>query len=112
MKKRFLLLLTAFFALQAAWAEVRLPNFFGDHMVLQRNKPIPVWGWADPGEKISVSLVLQDASGKPVTVKAGKDGKWRVNLPALEAGGPYRLSVKGKKNEVALQDILIGEVWI
>lgn len=113
MKKRSLLFIIAFSVLQVtAWAEVRLPGFFGDHMVLQRNKPIPVWGWADPGEKISVSLAQQDASVKPVTVKAGKDGKWKVNLPASEAGGPYRLVVKGKKNEIALQDVLIGEVWI
>jgi sialate O-acetylesterase len=113
MYKKYLLLVVALVSAQvSALAEVRLPNFFGDHMVLQRDKPIPVWGWADPGERVSVVLTHENSKAKPVTVKAGSDGKWRVNLPATEAGGPYQLIVKGKKSEVLVQDVLIGEVWI
>ncbi|GAA4438108.1 sialate O-acetylesterase [Ravibacter arvi] len=81
-------------------------------MVLQRNKPIPVWGWADPGEKVSVSLVKTGANEKSLTVKADKDGKWRIDLPAKEAGGPYDLVVKGKRNSLTVGDVFIGEVWI
>lgn len=105
----FLLLLCVCSTLHA---EVRLPNLFGDHMVLQRQKPIPIWGWADPGEKVSIVLAKADEKVKPLTVKAGKDGKWRIDWPALEAGGPFQLVVKGKNNEIMLNDILIGEVWI
>lgn len=113
MNKKYLLLLCVIGFLQLpVRADVRLPNLFGDHMVLQRNKPVPVWGWADPGEKVSVTLAQPGTGGKPINVKAGKDGKWRVDLPALEAGGPYQLLVKGRKNTVTVSDILIGEVWI
>ena len=88
-------------------AEVRLPKVFGSHMVLQRRKPVPVWGWADAGEKVTVTLANQTK-----TTKAGKNGQWRVSLDPMEAGGPYQLVVKGKKNTVTFDDVLAGEVWI
>ena len=87
-------------------ADVRLPQIFGDHMVLQREQPIPVWGWADPGEEVSVKL-----GGEAVSVVAGDDGRWMVKLPAQEAGGPVELTVKGK-NILTLTDVLVGEVWV
>ncbi|WP_332368005.1 sialate O-acetylesterase [Spirosoma telluris] len=92
---------------QNAFADVHLPKVFGSHMVLQRRKPVPVWGWADPGEKVTVTLNTQTK-----TVKAGKDGKWSIALDPMEAGGPYQLLVKGKKNTVTFEDVLAGEVWI
>ncbi len=92
---------------QTAFADVRLPNVFGSHMVVQRRKPVPVWGWADPNETVTVRLNTQTKS-----VKTGKDGKWRVLLDPMEAGGPYQLIVKGKKNTVTFEDVLAGEVWI
>ncbi len=88
-------------------ADVRLPHIFGDHMVLQREQPIPVWGWADSGEKVSVRLGDDD----PVAATAGNDGRWMVRLPARQAGGPVELSVAGK-NTITLADVLIGEVWL
>ncbi len=88
------------------FADVRLPGIFSDNMVLQRNQPIPVWGWASPGEKIKVTLNKQMLS-----TKAGKDGKWKVTFKQEEAGGPYVLSVKGK-NQLEVKDVLIGEVWL
>lgn len=90
-----------------AKAQIKLPAFFGDHMVLQRQQPIPVWGWAKPGEKITVTL-----NGKSAAAKADKTGKWRVNLPAMEAGGPFALQVAGQKETRTLQDVLVGEVWL
>ncbi len=94
-------------SVQTSFADVRLPNVFGSHMVLQRRKPVPVWGWADGGEKVTVTL-----NNQIKTIKAGKDGKWRVTLDAMEAGGPYQMLVKGNKNTVTFDDVLAGEVWI
>ncbi|MCX6217390.1 sialate O-acetylesterase [Spirosoma sp.] len=102
---RFLFL--CLLAAQTGFADVRLPNVFGSHMVLQRRKPVPVWGWADAGEKVTVTVASQIK-----TTKAGKDGKWRIVLDPMEAGGPYQLLVKGKKNTVSFDDVLTGEVWI
>ena len=92
---------------QTVLAEVRLPNVFGSHMVLQRRKPLPIWGWASPNELVTVILNKQTKSAK-----AGIDGKWRVVLDPVEAGGPYQMLVKGKTNTVAFDDVLTGEVWI
>lgn len=75
-------------------------------MVLQRNKPIPVWGRAEPGEKIMVRFNRQTKNAA-----AGKDGKWMVKLDAEQAGGPYTLVINGK-NSITLNNVLIGEVWI
>jgi sialate O-acetylesterase len=87
-------------------ANVSLPKIFGDNMVLQRNVPVPVWGWADANEKIEVRFNHQVK-----TVKAGKDGKWLLYLDPENAGGPYTLIIKGK-NLVQVNNVLVGEVWI
>jgi sialate O-acetylesterase len=89
-----------------ASADVRLPNLFSDNMVLQRDKAIRVWGWAGPGEKISVRL-----SGNAAETTADAAGDWRVELPAMEAGGPHELTVTGK-NAVRITNVLVGEVWV
>lgn len=88
-------------------AEVRIPKLFGDHMVLQRRKPVPLWGWADPGERLKVAF-----NGQTKQIKAGKDGYWRTTLDPMEAGGPFVLTVQGKTGVLSLQDVLVGEVWI
>jgi sialate O-acetylesterase len=87
-------------------AEVKCNPMFSDHMVLQRELAIPVWGTADAGEKVTVKL--QD---KQASVTAGQDGKWIVRLPELKAGNPYELTVTGT-NTITLQDVLIGDVWV
>ncbi|MGB7294053.1 MAG: sialate O-acetylesterase [Candidatus Aminicenantales bacterium] len=94
---------------QALRAAVRLPAVIGDHMVLQQSKPIPVWGWAEPGEKVAVRL-----SGQEMTTHASEDGRWRVVFPPLQAGGrPVEMAVRGEKGpEISVQDILVGEVWV
>jgi sialate O-acetylesterase len=89
-----------------AFADVRLPGFFGDHMVLQRDKPMPFWGWAAAGESITVSF-----AGASASTETKADGTWRVELPAQPAGGPHVLTVSGA-NTLTLNDILVGEVWL
>lgn len=95
----------ALFSQLRASGDVRLPSVFSDHMVLQRGKPVAIWGWADDGEKVEVSLGKHRAS----TVASG--GRWKLFLPELKAGGPHTLQVRGK-NELAVRDVLVGEVWI
>jgi sialate O-acetylesterase len=87
-------------------ADPLLPHLFSDHMVLQRDMDIRVWGWADPGEKIAVTL----AQSRRETV-SGADGRWEVTLPPMAAGGPYVLTVNGKKM-VEIKDVMVGEVWV
>jgi sialate O-acetylesterase len=102
-------LVTAFSLLAAAslHADVKLPTLFSDHIVLQRAKPVAVWGWADPGEEVTVKF--GDQSKKAT---ADKDGAWKVKLDELKASSePAELRIKGK-NEIVLQDVLVGEVWI
>ncbi len=90
----------------SSYANVRLPKLVSDHMVLQRDSKLPVWGWADKGEKVTVTF-----QGKSYASKPGNDGKWMVILPAIPAGGPYQMTIKGK-NTITIQDILVGDVWI
>jgi sialate O-acetylesterase len=90
----------------AAPAAVRLPQVFGDHMVLQRDAPIVVWGWSDPGETVAVTL-----GGRTVTAAADAAGGWKIALPPLPAGGPLEMTVAGK-NRIVLTDVLVGEVWL
>ena len=88
------------------YADVKVPNIFGSHMVLQQGQANPVWGWADPGEQVTVMIGDQTHS-----TKAGDDGRWQVKLASLPVGGPHELSVKGK-NELKFADVLVGEVWV
>jgi sialate O-acetylesterase len=93
------------FAGQAA-GKVRLPKLVGDSMVLQRDMPLALWGWADKGEKVTVQFLKQS-----VSTKAGNDGKWQLTLAPVAAGGPYTLTVKGS-NTIVLRDVLVGDVWL
>jgi sialate O-acetylesterase len=91
----------------AAPAEVKLAGVFGDHMVLQRNVHLPVWGWAAPGETVTVTLDHQSK-----TATADGSGKWSLKLDALPAGGTFQLKVQGAKESVTASDVLVGEVWL
>jgi len=89
-----------------ARADVKMPNIFGNHMVLQQGQKNRVWGLADPGEPIVVSIDKQTQK-----TTAGADGRWMVQLDPLSVGGPHELSVQGKTT-IKFTDVLVGEVWI
>ncbi len=91
----------------AARADVRVSALFADHAVLQRDRPLPVWGWATPGEKVAVKLGAESAE----TV-AGKDGRWQVTLkPQPASKTPLTLTVAGA-NTLTVKDVLLGDVWL
>lgn len=102
-----LLLLLLLSALQhPLQSQVRLPRLINDGMVLQRNTPLAVWGWANPGESVVVEF-----KGKKYPAKADSDGKWLVKIAPQKAGGPFQMRVRGT-NEILVSDIMIGEVWV
>ncbi len=96
-------ILCAMLAATVARAEVRPARVFGDHMVLQRDRPIKIWGQAAPGEPVTVEFHFQKKS-----VTAGSDGAWAVILEKEAAGGPYSLKI----GVATFSDVLVGEVWI
>lgn len=110
MKRPFLLLFTCIHLALNADAQMRFARIFSDHAVLQRQKPIPVWGWAAPNE--SVTVMLKGATEQTRQVKAGSDGKWQVEFSMLEAGGPYSLTATSASGRQTLSDLLIGDVWL
>jgi sialate O-acetylesterase len=101
--------LTAMLAVAPASAAIRLPKVIGDNMVLQREMPVPIWGWATAGQKVTVTFAGQDKS-----VTAGADGKWTVKLDALKASAePATMTIAaGDADKVELKNILVGEVWL
>jgi sialate O-acetylesterase len=90
-------------------AQVRLPAVIGDHMVVQQDKPVAVWGWAAKGEAVTVLF-----NGQEKRAVAGEDGKWRIAFDPVKAGGPgLEMTVRGAKGTaLAVKDILVGEVWL
>src|SRR5262245_21569378 len=86
-------------------ADVKLPALISDGMVLQQGMAVPLWGWADEGESVSVEFQNQKLTART------KDGKWVVRLKPLKACGPYTLTISGK-NKIELKNVLVGEVWI
>ena len=108
MKKVLILSLALLTSAFMADAKVRLPQIFQSGMVLQRGTAVPVWGQASPGEAITVKL-----NKKTVTGMADADGRWRVNLPAMKAGGPFTLQIQGADGESQeLNDVWLGDVWL
>ena len=104
---RFSVVVLILIAAAVSYADVRLPSIISDNMVLQQRTGAAIWGWAEPGEKISIS------AGWKISARtiADKSGKWTLKLKTPQAGGPYNITVKGK-NTITLQNVLIGEVWI
>ena len=107
--KKLLIAITAMLTLAAtAMAEVKVAEAFSSHMVLQREKPVSVWGVADAGEKVKVSFDKQTLS-----TTADKAGLWRVTLKAMPANSrPQVMVISGRKNKIRLTDVLVGEVWL
>ena len=108
MKLSFKHILVLFvFVPQFLMADVLLNSLFSDHMVVQRETEIPVWGWADPSEHVSVVA----SWGAQAQVVTNADGTWRVNLKTPKAGGPFTITISGK-NTIVINDVLSGEVWL
>jgi sialate O-acetylesterase len=113
MKQRFVIaaLVAALgFVPSAARADVKPHPLIGDGMVLQQHAKCKVWGTADAGEKVAVTLDI-GGNNPSVNSTADKDGKWSVTLPELPAGGPYTMTIAGN-NKIALKDVYVGEVWV
>lgn len=91
----------------AACAQPQLPLLFADGAVLQRDQPMPVWGWATPGARIRVEF-----DGHRAQATADAQGAWKAVLPAHAAGGPYVLSVAGDGGTLQVRDVLVGDVWL
>ncbi|HEX6878916.1 MAG TPA: sialate O-acetylesterase [Terriglobales bacterium] len=106
MKRVFILLLFILFCASVLTAEVRLPAVLADHMVFQRNQPVHIWGWADPGETVTVTFRQES-----VSTTADHFGHWSAFLKPGAAGGPFDLQVRGT-NSIRLTDILVGDVWL
>ena len=87
-------------------AEVRLPQVFGSHMVLQQAKPLTIWGWAQPGERVTVQFLTETKQAQ-----ANDRGEWKVILAPVQAGGPHTLTVSGSSS-VKFDDVMVGEVWL
>ena len=100
---RTLLIVAAFLCASWVEAKVSLPQMFQSGMVFQRGKAIPVWGKADAGESVTIQF-----NKKQYTTTADNQGKWRIDLPKMKAGGPYQLSV----NDLVLDNVMIGDVWL
>ena len=96
-------------------AEITLPSVIGSNMVLQRDMEVPIWGWASPGEEITVTLTAEDENTDPIfsttVVVSDAEGNWRLKLPEMDAGGPYTLRVAGN-NTLELTNVFFGEVWV
>jgi sialate O-acetylesterase len=95
------------FLASGAQAAPALNPIFSDHGVLQRGRPISVWGTASPGEQVNVSLGSASASAT-----ADRAGAWHLRLPAMQAGGPYRLTASSASGRVVANDLLVGDVWL
>ena len=90
---RILLCAISSIALSNIHADVSTPSIFGDHMVLQRNHANPVWGWADPDEKVVITI-----AGQSHATKADSNGDWKIALEPLPAGGPHSMVIKGENS--------------
>lgn len=104
--RTFILSVLLVLPLGTTFSQVRLPQIIRDSMILQREAKINIWGWASPGERITVTF-----NGKRFTTSTSEEGKWSVVLPAMKAGGPYNMTISGK-NKIVLGNILIGDVWL
>jgi sialate O-acetylesterase len=91
-----------------AQAAVRLPAILSDHMVVQRAERVPVWGWADPGETVTVEMGSQRQQ-----TRAGDNGRWRIDLDLRQApAAPTSMTVRGADQAIVIEDVLVGEVWL
>ena len=107
MRTKLILSCLAWFLINslAVSAKITLPQLVADHMVLQRETPLLIWGWAAPNEKITISF-----NGRIFKTVTDQQGSWTVKMKPMKAGGPFKMTLEGE-NKITLQDILIGDVW-
>lgn len=94
-------------SMTTAWSKLSLPSLFSDHMVLQREMAIPVWGTANVDQELTVEL-----GNEEMMTKADQGGNWKVLLTARKAGGPFELIIRSKTETISVTDVWIGEVWL
>ena len=107
--KKILLLSIMMSCTSALFAIIRLPPIMSSNMVLQQNSKAGLWGWADPSERFTISCSWTTVID---TVIAFNTGKWKAKVSTPAAGGPYTITLKGRRNTIVLENILIGEVWL
>ncbi len=102
------ILITSVFLLitSISYSQIKLPELISDGIVLQRDSKTNVWGWASPGENITLTF-----RGKKYTTKTDENGNWEISLKPQKAGGPYTMTFSGK-NEITIQNVLFGDVWL
>lgn len=88
-----------------SFSQIQLPSIIRDSMILQRDVPLKIWGWASPNEKLVLKF-----RGKTFSTKATQTGDWEIQLPPQSFGGPFSMDIKGK-NSISLSEILVGDVW-
>ncbi len=103
--KKYINLMIGLLLTSVSLAQVKLPAIIRDSMVLQRDTPLKIWGWASSNEKVAVKF-----NGKTYRAKADGFGSWEIVLPPVKAGGPYSMTITGT-NTIQLKDILFGDVW-
>ena len=106
--KKLLFLFLFFVSTLLTLAEVRLPAILGSHMVLQQQSKVKIWGWSAPAEKIIITVSWDNSTYE---IKGSRGARWLTEITTPQAGGPYTIKIKGT-NEIILEDVMIGEVWV
>ncbi|MGY5355631.1 sialate O-acetylesterase [Wenyingzhuangia sp. IMCC45467] len=109
MKKLLTIVVACLFSVITMHAEIKLPALFTDNMILQQESNVPIWGWANKHEKLTISTSWD---AKEYQVKADKLGKWKTNLTTPKAGGPYMIMVSNGSEIKTINNVLVGEVWL
>lgn len=107
MKQLLSILALIFGFIHLAFANIKLPKLVSNNMILQRDEKVKIWGWADVGENIIVTI-----NNKNYNAVTDKDGNWEVYIDAHKAGGPYEMEIKGNNNNITIRNILFGDVWV
>ena len=107
-KKKLILIIMMQFFVQKGFAEIKLPAFFSDNMVLQQQSEAKIWGWATSNTKVKVSTSWDR---KVYSFQSDRSGKWDIKINTPKAGGPYTITISDG-DELQLKNVLIGEVWI
>ena len=107
LRATFCLLCVSYLCSVEAFADARLPHIFTDNMVLQRDQTVPVWGWADPGEQVTVAFADQSK-----LATADHSGSWRVEFDSLSTSDQPRVLTVTAGNEIQIKNVVVGEVWV